>query len=59
MLCNIKQIIVKVIRQAPPLLTWKISQIIMDYLSPIVIACVLNWSHGHWMLTDALNSLIL
>jgi hypothetical protein len=42
----------------PPLLTWQIFQIIVDYLSPIVIACVLNWSHGHWMLIDVLNSII-
>jgi hypothetical protein len=42
-----KQTTMKVIRQMPPLLTWQISQIIVDYLSPIVIACVLNRSHEH------------
>jgi hypothetical protein len=42
----------------PPLLTWQIYQIIVDYLSPIVIACVLNQSSGHWLLIDALNYVI-
>jgi hypothetical protein len=41
-----------------PLLTWQIYQIIVDYLSPIVIACVLNESSGHCLLTDALNYVI-
>jgi len=45
----------KITRQMPPLLTWQISQIIVNYPSPIVIACVLNQSHGHWMLIDVLN----
>lgn len=39
-------------------LTWHNSQIIINYLSPIVIAYVLNQSLGHWLLTNALNSII-
>jgi hypothetical protein len=42
----------------PLLLTWEISQIIVDYLSPIVTTCVLNESSGHWPLTNALNFVI-
>ncbi len=38
----------------PPPLTWHISQIIINYLSPIVTACVLN-QVGHWLLSDALH----
>ncbi len=43
------------ITQVPPLLTWHISQIIVDVLSPIVFTCVLNQSRGHWLLSDVLN----
>ncbi len=43
------------ITQVPPLLTWHISQIIVDVLSPIVSTCVLNQSRGHWLLGDVLN----
>jgi hypothetical protein len=32
----------------PPLLTWHVTQIIVDVLSPIVIMCVLNQSHEHY-----------
>ncbi len=42
----------------PPPLMWHISQIIIDYLFPIVIAYVLSQSLGHWLLTNALNSII-
>lgn len=52
MFCYNKQTIVKVTKQMRRLLTWKISQIIVDFLFPIVIACVLNRFHGHWMLID-------
>jgi hypothetical protein len=31
----------------PPLLTWHIYHIIVDCLSPIVNACVLNRSNSH------------
>jgi hypothetical protein len=36
-------------------LTWQISQIIVDCLSPIVITYILNKSHGHQFLNDALH----
>ncbi len=42
----------------PPPLTWHIFQIIMDCLSPIVSTSVLNWSCGHWLLSDALHCII-
>jgi len=34
----------------PPLLTWHIFQIIVDCLSHVVNACVLNQSNNHWLL---------
>jgi hypothetical protein len=54
-LCYNQQTIVKVIGRVPPPLTWHISQIIVDVLS---CACVLNQSHGHWLLSNALNVII-
>jgi hypothetical protein len=57
-LCYNKQIDVKVTSGVPPLLAWKISQTIVDCLSLVVFACVLNQSHGHWFLSDALHSSI-
>ncbi len=48
----------KVIGQVPPLLTWHIYQIVVDYLSLVVSTCVLNQSHGHWFLNDVLHSII-
>jgi hypothetical protein len=50
-----KQIVVRVIGRIPPPLSWHISQIMVDCLSPIVSACVLNQSCGHWLLNDALH----
>ncbi len=44
--------------QIPPPLTWHICQIIVDCLFLIVIACVMNLFHGHWLLSDALNFVI-
>jgi hypothetical protein len=41
-----------------PLLTWHISKIIVDPLSPIVTICVLNQSSSHWLFFDALQSTI-
>jgi hypothetical protein len=43
----------------PPILTWQISQTIVDCLSPAVFTCVLNQSHGHWLLSDVLHFTIL
>jgi hypothetical protein len=53
-----KQTIVRVTCQVPPPLTWHISQIVVDCLSPIVSICVINQSCGHWLLSDALHSII-
>ncbi len=44
--------------RVPPPLTWHICQIVVDYFSPIIIACVLNQFKGHWLLSDALHSTI-
>jgi hypothetical protein len=41
-----------------PLLTWHISQIIVDILFPIVTTYDLNYSNGHWLLSDPLNAII-
>jgi hypothetical protein len=42
----------------PPPLTWQIFQTIVDCLSPIVFACVLNQSRGQCVLHDVLHSTI-
>jgi hypothetical protein len=39
----------------PPTLSWRRSQIIVDYLSPIVIICVINQSCNHWLHNGALH----
>jgi hypothetical protein len=57
-LCYNKQIVMRIIGQMPPLLIWHIYQILVDCLSPIVFAYVVNQSHGHWLLSDALHSII-
>jgi hypothetical protein len=46
-LCYRKQNAMRVIGRVPPPLTWHISQIVVDCLSPIVSTCVFNQSHGH------------
>ncbi len=48
----------RIIGQVPPPLTCHISHIVVDCLSPIVFTCVLNQSHGHWLLNDALHFVI-
>jgi hypothetical protein len=57
-LCYNKQIVMKIIGQMPPFLIWHIYQILVDCLSPIVSSYVFNQSHGHWLLSDALHSII-
>jgi len=47
------------IGRVPPPLTWHTSQIIVDVLSSIISAYVLNESRGHWLLFDALNVIII
>jgi len=50
-----KQIVMIVIGQMPPPLTWQISHIIVDLFSSIVYACVCNQSCGHWLLSDVVH----
>ncbi len=42
-----KQNSIIISERMPPLLTWHISKIVLNYLSPIVSACVLNQSNSH------------
>jgi hypothetical protein len=58
MLSYRRQNLVKMIAQMPPLLTWRICQIIVNSFSPIITICVLNQFRGHWLLNDALSSTI-
>jgi hypothetical protein len=44
----------KVTGHVLPPLTWHISQIIIDVLSSVVSAYVLNQSRGHWLLSNVL-----
>jgi hypothetical protein len=57
--CYSQQITMRNIGRVPPPLTWHISQIIVDVLSSSISACVLNESHGHWLLFDVLNVIII
>ncbi len=50
-----KQNFVRMSARVPLPLTWHICHIIVDSLGPIVSACILNQSRGHWLLSDALN----
>ncbi len=49
------QNLVRMTTKVPPPLTWYICPIVVDCLSTIVMACVLNQSRGHWLLSDALH----
>jgi hypothetical protein len=44
-----------IINQMPPPLTWQISHIIADCLSPTVSSCLLDQARGHLLLNDALH----
>ncbi len=44
--------------RVPPPLTWHICHIIVDYFGLVVSTCILNQFKGHWLLSDALNSII-
>jgi len=57
-LCYRKHITMKMNPKVPPLLTWQISQIIVNYIFPI-ITCVLNQPHGHWLLNDVFQYAIV
>jgi len=58
MFCYSKQTIVRITSRVPPPLTWHIFLIVMDCLPPIISACVINQSHGHWLLSDVLHFVI-
>jgi len=53
-----KQIVMRVNGWMPLSLIWHICEIVVDCFSPIVYACVLHQSHGHWLLNDVLHFLI-
>ncbi len=53
-----KHVTMKMTPKVPPLLTWHIPQIIVNYILPIII-CVLNQPHGHWLLSDVLQYAIV
>ncbi len=52
-LCYSSQTIIRAFGRVPPIITWHINQTMVDCLSTIVIACVLNQSKDHWLLSDA------
>ncbi len=37
---------------------WAIDELITSTLNPIILACVMNYSKGHWLLLDALTTII-
>jgi hypothetical protein len=39
----------------PPPLTWQISHIIVDFFFQIIFVCILNQSHGNWLLSEVLH----
>ncbi len=58
MFCYSKHTTMRITSQVLPPLTWHIFQIVVNCLPPIVSACVINQSHGHWLLNDTLHSII-
>jgi hypothetical protein len=42
----------------PSLSNWAICEIVNKVLSPIIIVCVMNPSHGHWLLWNTLQFII-
>ncbi len=57
-MCYSRKTAIRIFGQVPPCTTWFICQTIVDYLSLIVSAYVLNQSTSQWLLFDALNSAI-
>ncbi len=53
--CYSKQTIIRISVHVPCLLTWHVAQIVVDVPSLVITTCVLNQSHGHWLLSDALH----
>ncbi len=45
----------RVTGRVPPLLTWKIFQIIVDCLFSTISTCVLNQSCGYWLFRNELH----
>jgi hypothetical protein len=58
-LCYNRQNIVRISGRMSSLFTWHISQIIVNYFSPIVSVCVLNQFNSHWLLSNALQYVII
>ncbi len=56
--CYNMHTIVMMTTWVPLLLTWHISQIIVDVFSPIMSTYVFNQSKDHWLSSDALNYVI-
>ena len=44
--------------RVPSWQTWAITNALVNTLSMVVSACVLNQSRGHWLLSDALHAAI-
>jgi hypothetical protein len=53
-MCYNRPTAIQVFGRVLPPITCFICQIIMDYLNPIINACVLNQFANHWLLFDAL-----
>jgi hypothetical protein len=57
--CYSRQNSFRISGRVPPLFTWHISKIIMDFLSFVVTTCVLKQSKSHWLFYDALQFAII
>ncbi len=53
--CYSKWTIVRIYVHVPTPFTWHVAQMVVDLISLVVSACVLNQSHGHWLLTNAFH----
>jgi hypothetical protein len=56
--CYSLQIVVRINVHVSPLFIWHVAQIVVHVVSFVVTTCVLDQSHGHWLLSDALHSTI-
>jgi hypothetical protein len=45
-------------QRLPKAQVWAIDEVITSTLNPVVLACVMNYSKGHWLLLDALTTII-
>jgi hypothetical protein len=55
--CYIRQIAIRINVHVLDLVTWHVAEIVVDILSIVITTYVLNQSHGHWLLNDALHSI--